>query len=110
MDDPRVQWLQKYVCRGLAVSGAQFQALIEEKDADKSLQERFMAERNGSQFEIDSFFANPKGGGSLFFFVDASSGTKALQISTSKLPDAIVSDTTDATTEDVSLFVAALLF
>lgn len=61
-----------------------------------------MAERSGSQYEIDSFFSNPKSGASLFFYVDASSGTKVLQISTSKLPDAIVSDATDATTEDVS--------
>jgi hypothetical protein len=104
MDDPRVQWLQNYVCKGLAVSGALFQALIEEKDADKSLQERFMAERSGSQYEIDSFFSNPKSGASLFFYVDASSGTKVLQISTSKLPDAIVSDATDATTEDRAVY------
>ena len=77
------------------------QALIEEKDADKALRDRFMAERNGCMFDIREFFQSSSSATSLFFFIDGSTGTKVLQISTSKLPDAIVSDTTDATTDKV---------
>ena len=39
-----VPWFEEHVCRGLQIESKEFKNLMNEKDADRSQKDRFMAE------------------------------------------------------------------